>query len=53
MSLNNALNNVDDLGEIIMSHTYSQGDAVSSRRPNGRQLNMIPQYYTRKLEDPS
>ena len=53
MSLQNALNNVDELGEVIMSQEYSGGSNVSARRPNGRQLNMIPQYYVKKLEDPS
>lgn len=53
MSLQNALNNVDELGEAIMSQEYSGGSNVSARRPNGRQLNIIPQYYTKKLEDPS
>jgi hypothetical protein len=36
MSLQNALNNVDELGEVIMSQEYSGGSNVSARRPNGR-----------------
>lgn len=51
-SIENALASVTDLDEFIKSES-SFGGKATGVRPDGRQFNIIPQYYTRKLDDTS
>lgn len=51
--IDQALMNQDQFGDVINSKDPTFGNEISGERPDGRQLNMIPQYYTRKLKDPS
>lgn len=53
-NLDDVLNNYDEFGELIKSNDEVFGqDTTHGVRPDGRELHMIPQYYTRKLRDPS
>lgn len=51
-TLENALATVTELDEYITQNTPFAGKQTGVR-PDGRQFNIIPQYYTRKLDDTS
>lgn len=51
-TLKEALATVTDLQEIVYDNS-SFGSKTTGTRPDGRQFNIIPQYYTNKLDDPS
>lgn len=51
-TLENALAEVSELDEYITGNTPFAGRQTGIR-PDGRRFNIIPQYYTRKLDDPS
>lgn len=51
--IDQALSDQDQFGDIINSKDPTFGSEISGERPDGRQLNMIPQYYTRRLNDAS
>lgn len=50
--VSDAMQRVDDKFEYFNNGSNYQGSAVMTR-PDMRELSMIPQYYTRKLKDPS
>ena len=53
-SVEQILNRYDDFGEIISNTDDIFGEeSVVGRRPDGRDLHMIPRYYVNKLHDPS
>lgn len=52
--LEDILDNYDEFGNILQQDNDTFGsETIHGRRPDGRELHMIPQYYTRKLRDPS
>lgn len=51
-SLKEALATVTELGEYVTSES-SFASKATGIRPDGRQFNIIPQYYTKKLDDTS
>lgn len=51
-SLKEALAQVTDLQEIVYDNSPF-ATKTTGTRPDGRQFNIIPQYYTNKLDDPS
>lgn len=52
--VNYATLSYDELGSAIQQLGESYvSESVSGRRPDGRQLNIVPQSFTKKLEDPS
>lgn len=50
---NNNLANLDETGTEVQNQVSSQDVLMSGVRPDGHSLNLIPQYYTKKLQDPS
>lgn len=52
-SIDDVIENADDIGEIIENGIQNFSNRTRGVRADGRQLNIIPQYYTRKLQDPS
>lgn len=51
-TLKEALSNVNDLQEIVYDDSPF-ATKTTGTRPDDRQFNIIPQYYTNKLDDPS
>lgn len=51
-TLKDALATVTELGEYVAAES-SFGSKATGVRPDGRQFNIIPQYYTKKLDDTS
>lgn len=51
-SLKEAIAEVTDLQEIVYDNSPF-ATKTTGTRPDGRQFNIIPQYYTNKLDDPS
>lgn len=49
---NNNLSVLDDMGNQLETQISSQDVLLSGMRPDGRALNLIPQYYTKKMDDP-
>lgn len=47
------LNQYDEFGEIVPRKDEADLETVTGRRPDGRDLHLVPQYYTRRLADPS
>lgn len=48
------LNNYDEFGDIVQQEDAGlELETVTGRRPDGRDLHMIPQYFTKRLADPS
>lgn len=52
-SASSALDTVNDLLEIVNQDESLFGGKATGIRPDGRQFNVIPQYYSKRLEDPS
>ena len=51
-TLKEAISEVNDLQEIVYDNSPF-ATKTTGTRPDGRQFNIIPQYYTNKLDDPS
>lgn len=49
---NNNLARLDEAGNEITDSISDQDVLLSGVRPDGHSLNLIPQYYTKKLQDP-
>lgn len=48
------LNNYDEFGDIVQQEDAGlELEIVTGRRPDGRDLHMVPQYFTKRLSDPS
>lgn len=45
--------NATELGEMVKSESVNYNGHTTGVRPDGRQFNVIPIYYTKKLDDPS
>lgn len=52
-AVNSALETVNDLYEIVNQDEQLFGGKATGVRPDGRQFNIIPQYYSKRLDDPS
>lgn len=53
-SVEDVLQHFDEFGDVVKQNDETNvSETVSGRRPDGRELHMVPQYYTRKLADPS
>lgn len=52
-SASSALDTVNDLLEIVNQDESLFGGKATGIRPDGRQFNVIPQYYSKRLDDPS
>lgn len=48
-----ALDTINDLLEIVNQENSSFGGKVTGERPDGRSFNIIPQYYSKRLDNPS
>lgn len=44
---------IDEFGQMLAGNSDRSDALASGKRPDGTPLNMIPQYYTRLLDDPS
>jgi hypothetical protein len=44
------MSKTDDFGDLVKQRALQISDGT---RPDGSELNMIPRYYTAKLDDPS
>lgn len=48
----NVVSQLDELGNEILDNTLDDNVLLSGQRPDGRSLNLIPQYYVKKLDNP-
>lgn len=52
--IDNIIEERDETGALLNEKEQAfGGDVIHGRRPDGRELHIIPQYYTRKLANPS
>lgn len=52
LALDKIFDRIDEFGQIIEGENEIFGGKTSGIRPDGRKLNMLPQYFSRKLKDP-
>lgn len=48
----NPINQLDEFGNEILNNIIDDNVLLSGQRPDGRSLNLIPQYYVKKLDNP-
>lgn len=52
LALDKIFDKIDEFGQFIEGENEIFGGKTSGIRPDGRRLNMLPQYFSRKLKDP-